>query len=544
MKQRILDLWNIAQKNHLTRSSLLGFLLFFLTFVLIFEISYHQGFSSINDMISSGLLTLSFIFAFIIYLINQKLLSNHYVIQLIQQIPSYIPFSHTLKSYLLSLIKIEYKIIVLLRSLDEKNYEWTLTQISAYNHILMHNQSISEIKQKGDIEFIFVRNKSNDIDELIHHCLDTTRYRYIIITSLSKIFQDTILARQRLLSKQPQYAQSIQIIGALSSINNPEIKEIIDKDDNIIRIFPPDYDEAKTAMEFMFSKIKSAICTQKQCTHYHQKNNIIILHNGTYGRAVRDQCQYYYDRELSKIYHSTVPEMHTTQLKEMINFYSFDYKHNGKVIYDGIKSQSFQEFTAHAWQGSKNYFFIIGYEPNISNMLTYMDQVFATQPTIEKCLLFCGTASMKSWRNSIIHTLQSTQTLKQLIQRCYYLKLLIYNHQDLSHPDEGVDKLYLQFHQFTKEHQKEEINLQKSLAKILHQEIHASEDILQYYLEKEENYISIFSTLSILIAQESINEQLSLLKSKNLILQQYKNHIDILVNGDSINQYVVSALEP
>ncbi len=265
----------LIHKKHIHNSLLSGLMIFLFIFLSIMAIYMNQGlgFSAINDMVTSALLILGFMLALVIYLINRNIISSHNAINFIEKTPNYIPFSHALKKYLLSLIKVEYKIIVLIRTLDEKNSEWILTQISAYNHILKNNTSVLDIKEKGDIEFVFVDNNSDDINHLIQN-LNTIQYRYIIITSLSEIFRESIISRENLTQ---QRRESIQIIGALSSINDKKIEKIIDRDDDIIRIFPPDYDEAKTAIEFMFSKVKSAICVDENCTHYHQKNNIIII---------------------------------------------------------------------------------------------------------------------------------------------------------------------------------------------------------------------------------------------------------------------------
>ncbi len=534
----------LIHTKRLTSSLSSGLLIFLFIFLAIFTIYTDPdlGFSAINDMITSALLILSLLLALIIYLINQNILSSHKAIKIIEKIPNYIPFSHTLKKYLLSLIKIEYKIIVLIRHLNDKNYQWTLTQIAAYNHILKNNSTLFDLKEEGKIKFIFVEKDINEINYLIHH-LNTTKYRYIIITSLSEIFRDSILSRELLPKEQ---REAIQIIGSLSSINDQNIEKIIDRDDNIIRIFPPDYDEAKTAVEFIFSKIKSAICVEENCPHHHQKNNIIILHNGTYGRAVRDQFEHYYQKELNNIYINTIHGMDATDLRKSIGFYSFDYMRHNMVVDDKIKNlHSFTSFLNKEWQGCKNYFFIIGYEPNISNILKFMDQEFLKAPPIEKCLLFCGTVSMNSWRLSIIHTLKSTQSLKKLIHKSYYLKLLIYNSQHKTLIHEESKNLEIEFYRTNPTQKRlEKVDIEENLKNI--QNNNDPRDIqtqLNDYLQKEESYISIFSNLSLLTALYSINHRVSLLKSKSNVLYEYKDEINILVNGDSINQYVISNLE-
>jgi len=531
----------LIHKKKITNSLISGILIFIFVILSMFAIYVNDklGFSAINDVITSAILIIGVIIAMFIYLINKNIISSHFAIKFINKTPEYIPFSHTIKTNLLSLIKVKYKVIVLIRTLNDKNSEWVLTQISAFNNILKNKKGIFDKIDNFDIEFFFVDNYSDDVNKLLKKT-NTERYRYIIITSLSSIFRDAVLSREDL---EENKRNNIQIIGALSSINDKNIKRIIDRDDNIIRIFPPDYDEAKTAIDFMFSKIKSSICTNEKCDLYHKQNNIIIMHNGTYGRAVRDKCQQYYDIELSKIYNNTTKEMGISTLHNSIGFYSFDYKSNGDIIYDGRESKAFDIFL-NEWKDAKNQFFIIGYEPNISFILDYIDEKFQNHKEVEKCLLICGTASMQSWRDSIVKTIKNSKTLKDIIDRSYYLKLLIYSNANNPTTTNSSTDLTIEFYRCTEELKKESINLEDELQKVLKT---TNKDLvkkhLEYYIQREESYISIFSTLSILIAQYTIEHRTSLLKSKSEILKrEYKDEIDILVNGDSINQYVISPL--
>jgi len=531
----------LTHTKKITNSILSGLLIFLLIFLSMFAVYYCKGlgFASINDFITSVILLVGIILALFIYLINKDIISSHLAINFINKIPEYIPFSHTMKTNLLSLIKVKYRVIVLIRTLNDKNSEWILTQISAFNKIIKKQKTVFNKIDNFDIEFFFVDNYSDDVNKLLKKT-NTERYKYIIITSLSSIFRDAILSRENFEEKKKK---NIQIIGALSSINDKNIKRIIDIDDDIIRIFPPDYDEAKTAMDFMFSKIKSSICIDADCKLYHKKNNIIIMHNGTYGRAVRDKCQQYYDIELSKLYNSTIQEMGVRTLHNSIGFYSFDYKSSGEIVYDGVESKDFNMFLDE-WKDARNQFFIIGYEPNISFILEYMDNIFQNHKEIEKSLLICGTASMKPWRNSIIETVKNSKTLNDIIDKSYYLKLLIYN--NINNPttnNKSID-LVIDFYKCTEELKKISISLEDELQEILKTtDKNLVKKHLEYYIQQEESYISIFSTLSILIAQYTIEHKTSLLKGKSEIFKrEYKDEIDILVNGDSINQYVISPL--
>jgi len=539
----ILLMWSfyLIHTKKITDSIISGILIFLLTFLSIFAVSINKqlGFSAINDFITSIILLVGIILALFIYLINKDIISSHVAINFINKIPEYIPFSHTMKTNLLSLIKVKYKVIVLIKTLNDKNSEWILTQISAFNKIIKNQKTVFNQIDNFDIEFFFVDGYSDDVNRLLKKT-NTERYKYIFITSLSSIFRDAILSRENFEEKK---RKNIQIIGALSSINDKNIKSIIDRDDDIIRIFPPDYDEAKTAMDFIFSKIKSSICIDEDCKLYHKKNNIIIMHNGTYGRAVRDKCQQYYDIELSKLYNITTQEKGIRILHNSIGFYSFDYKSSGEIVYDGVENKDFNMFLDE-WKDAKNQFFIIGYEPNISFILDYIDNIFQNHEEIEKSLLICGTASMKPWRNSIIETVKNSKTLNDIIDKSYYLKLLIHNNINNSTMNNKSIDLVINFYKCTEELKKVSISLEDELQEILKT---TNKDLvkkhLEYYIQQEESYISIFSTLSILIAQYTIEHKTSLLKGKSEIFKrEYKDDIDILVNGDSINQYVISPL--
>ena len=250
------------------KHNIFGYFVFFILFVGVALIIKYAEFSDINDFFTSILMLVFFVMAFLIFLANHGWISHATTMNFIKKIPNYLPFKHTLENYLLSLIQKKFKIIVLIRTLDEKNHEWVLNQISAYNS-LVNNPALSK-NELEDIEFLFVNNHSNDVKSFIE-ALNIQENNYIIISGLSAIFKDAIMAREKL---ENQEKQSIQIIGSLSSINDKSIQKIIDADDNIIRIFPPDYDEAKIAMNFLFSKIKNSMCANGKCDFHEEKNNI------------------------------------------------------------------------------------------------------------------------------------------------------------------------------------------------------------------------------------------------------------------------------
>ena len=511
--------------------SALGYLIYYIIFVEDKEKQYQeifQSFCTLNDAFTSALVLFGFAFALFIYLVNQKVLPSKNILWIIENIPDFLPFKHAIRNYFKQFIKKEYKIIVLLRTLDEKNYEWVLNQISAYNTIMNNH------KQLNNIEFLFVNKYTDEIKTLIHE-LNTNQYNYILISSLSAIFKDAILAREKLTEEQ---RTNIQILGALSSINDGDIQKVINNDDKIIRIFPPDYDEAKTAMEFLFSKIKNSICPNKQCDFHNPKNNIIIIHNGTYGRAVRNQCEFYFDKEFQKLNLNTAPTISDTTLDDSINFYSFDYTSKERLIYDKTESESFDSFL-NTWRGANNYFYIIGYEPNISHILNVLDSKFENYQELNFHLLFSGTTTMRRWRHEIAKTLKDSKNLcNALTNNSYYLNLSSINQLNLTRP---AITLNLPLKQYQPKEENIDVNIKEVMTNLFKSSKHANEvnNIVESFLNDKNNYIITFTTDSIRIALHTIEHGTDLLVSKYKVLQEHGRKTDILVNGDSINQYII-----
>jgi len=486
-----------------------------------------KSFCTLNDTFTSALFLFGFVFALFIYLVNQKVIPPKNMIWVIDHIPDFLPFKHTLQNYFKKLIKKEYKIIVLIRTLDEKNYEWVLNQISAYNNIMNHNIQLSS--KETNIEFLFVNKYTDEIKMLIQE-LNTNQYNHILISSLSAIFKDAILARENLPHKTKK---NIQIIGALSSINDKEIQKIIDNDDNIIRVFPPDYDEAKTAMEFLFSKVKNCICANVDCNLHGQKNNIIIIHNGTYGRAVRDQCEFYFKNEFKKINLNTSNAISATSLSASIKFHSFDYTSHEKLLCDKTKSESFDS-SLKEWSDAENYFYIIGYEPNISHILEHLNEKLDQNPELNFSLLFSGTASMDTWKKSIKNTLKKSHNLQNaLAQNCYHMNLDSVNKINSIKPN---NTLNLPIKHYLVDEKNKEANIYEEMTEIFKNKkhIYEVENIMESFWRDKNNYITTFTTDSIRIALYTI---------KYNVLKNNGRKTDILVNGDSINQYRVKQLK-
>jgi len=532
----------IIMKSLIFGLSIFG-LLTAMIFTVIFYSSEHNaslvhrifmGFLNINDFVTSFLIVFGFIIALLIYLSNRNIYPNQIGMNLIENMPDFLPFKHSLQSYLSKLIKKNFKILVLIRPLDEQNYEWVLNQVSAYNS-MMDNPSYDF--NEMNIEFLFVKKNTSSIETLINE-LDFRYHDYIILTGLSAIFRNAILAREELPEEKKK---CVQIIGSLSSIQNNEIQKIIDTDDKIIRIFPPDYDEAKTAINFIFSKIKNSICPNHSCSLHGKKHNIIVIHNGTYGRAIRNQCEFYFDEEFLTLDINTSHEIPVTELKKNIQFHSFDYKSDFRLLCDKTESDSFDSILS-SWEGAHNHFYIIGYEPNVSSILTRLDTSFNLVENLHFSLLFAGTASMNSWRKEIIKTLEKTQHLSSVLKSAaYYMKL--HSIENINHLHIS-EELNLVLHHYNPKGANRETILMDELKQLFpHKHVNEHTNFLKAFWQDKNNYITTFTSDSLRIARYAIKENKTLLESKFELLRQDGRNTQILVNGDSINQYTVKLLE-
>ncbi len=504
------------------RSHIFGFSMYYILFSLIFLIIFNTdfGLSAVNDYFTSVLLIIGLLISLAIYLTNRNIIASNKIIDFINKIPDYIPFSHVFKNYLLSLIKINYKIIILFKIPDDKNYIWILNQIAAYSNIF-DNEDI-DVNLKESIDFIFVGDEPHEIENLFSK-FKIDRSIYIVITSLSSLFKNAIEAREKIIKDK----KSVKIIGALSSASSENINKIINSDENIIRVFPPDYDEANTAINFIFYRIISTTCVSKICDFHNTKSNIIILHSGTYGSAISNRTQELFNSEINGLKYFTNSAIDNNILRENINYYSFNFIDNN-FINDKTQNRDFDEIIKST-KMDENYFYIVGYEPNISLILEKLNTILEKRKCNNNYFLFCGTCSMYSWRKSIIDKIESLNCIKNIEQ--YYLKLKFYNSEESAKNSivncglkfKYRDKL-LMLNEVIRDISKLDINLNR-------------------YCQLDKNYISILTQQSIDIANEIINNPNNrLLDAKYSVLSR-DNNTNILVNGDSINQYEIKKME-
>ncbi len=510
---------------------------------------------SISDFLSSILILFAFLIAFIIYLSNRNLIPRNSLVDRINSMPDWIPFNHFLKEHLIPLIKRNDKIIVLFNSIEDTNYQSVISQIVAYNnHITDKDNKILDF-YKDRVEFYFIDKDSNSEKKestqalvSLFKSLDIDYYNYIIIATVSSIFTRAIKAREiwqnelnsdikKHLKKRKE--SFIKVIGTLSSISQ-DIKEEVDKDNDLIRVFPPDYDEAKTAMNLLIkacyaSKVDSA--------------NIIVLHSRTYGEAVAKQSEKIFNSEIAS-YKLTIHNIDTPKIEFISAKYEKDK--NGNYTFNISGAQKSLKDILPKLAGSKNYFYLVGYEPSISDMLRRLNSIINKE--CKHTILICGTATLEYWKKSICNTLSVCDNLKD--DKAYYLKLIESEILD-------KDKYSLDMPLFIKlkkikynsngsKIELEELNYNNIKEDILnrHKRVtktnNSNKDSINSLINDNSNYINIYTKIGLDIAKHSIENEEQLLYSKREVLKDFNSFkkigIEILVNGDSINRYTPKKL--
>ena len=536
MKERVKKWFEKLKKRH----ALGGFIAFGVLFLIIilFVANYNSNQDSwfnnvvtISDFLTSIFLVLSLIVAFGIYLTNRNIIPANQAIEVIKKMPEYIPFKHTLIEYLIPLIKKRHRVVVLLNDVDRENYQSIASQIVAYNDYINYEHKDFF---KDMTEFYLVQKDDKNEASLREFFLRECRveyYDYIVIATVSSIFSEAILARDKM---DECYKKSIKIIGTLTSISK-KINRYVNADNDIIRVFPPDYDEAKSAMSFLLARLHNRVCSNTNCSFILERTNVVVLYNRTYGKAVAKQSKYFFDKELES-FEITLPKSLKENRKDrmVINFISAEFNINRKHLKINREDTTLKDLPKDViledimgdLSGAKNYFYIVGYEPNISKMLIRLNSIIdsKTQHTI----LICGTATMRFWRESILKTLKSCENLNK---EAFYLELDSYSVNGNTHSLESID-----------------LNIKKGIdandeyidiATEIYKNKPNSMNIVKL-LSNSQNYISVYTKTSLDIAKYSIINRESLLYSKKRVLEKRASvdvKMELLVNGDSINKY-------
>lgn len=518
-------------------------------FAGIFFIYFFQGedsenlkwvgtFSNFADFFASIVLTIVIMVSAIIIVANHWVWFNRHTTKaikgLIALIPNDVYIGKRIKSFLRDIIKENKKIIIILPNPNETNNEIVFLLLLGFLEQLnaeLQKDEINLVLPNGNIypiEIIFVKPISDDIADYFSERLEEN-YEYIIITGMSEVYKNAIYARDGL--KDVNKREQLKIIGSLSSISLGSNDQYI-YDDNIIRVFPPDYDEAEAAIDFLMSRIRNNICHINNCSYSKKKSNIVILHANEYGNAVKNKCEDFFKEHMKNIYKTTNVNLCPIDLEDCIGFYSFTYK-DFTLIYDTIRENTFDKYSK-IWEKteSSNYFFFVGYEPNVSSMLNIVKNKI---PNLldNSVFLFSTPMSLHKWRIDINKILNQFDILKN---ENYYLSV---NTENSSCNILSIDE--------NKENYKscvvQKISKTNELIPIT-----LGEMFEDYFKEKgnntfqtyrEDNYISKFAKLSIDIAKDYIRTEKSLLHSKQIIYKKEGINLKLLMNGDSINNFKI-----
>jgi hypothetical protein len=450
-----------------------------------------------------------------------------------------------LKNYLSSLIKTNKEIIIFMPFTTSSNQESLLLQLVGFLEILdkpikddnKNNFSLTiQNKDIFDVNIVFVKENSDDIKSYLKDVLDIrSQNEYILITVMSEIYKNAISAKKLLLEDEQK---KIKIIGVLSSIS-VNIESDINKDSNIIRVYPPDYDEADIAISFMMSRIKNNICHLEQCNYKNKKSNIIILHANEYGEAVTARAKEFYELAMKDILKTTNTNLNTFELEECISFYSFTYKNNN-FNYDFIDDPDFHEHI-DKWidESSSNYFFFIGYQPNISEMIKIVSKKVIGRID-DYCYLFSSPMSMDIWRNQAWNTLQENE----VTQTSYYLSANTYNKENqLIKMEELLEKYNNNMIQ--------KVGSRNEITNVSFSDLFNKNDVDIYFEKekteiekfKENNFISTFAKLGMYVAKEYIETDNTLLLCKQKVFEKKEINLKLLINGDSINNFTIKILD-
>ncbi len=442
-----------------------------------------------------------------------------------------------LRRWLSDVLNIKPKIIILLPNSSQKNYKHLAYQLNGINRFFTKNRDCYE-----NSTIFFVNNKNEqtikkDID-MLKNILHTNR-RYIIIATMSDIFNT--LSEQFANDFRDEYKRSlIRIVGTLSS--RTSTYGLYKNIKNIIRLSPPDFDEANKASLNIFSKLISNYCPANDCI-YNRDNKIVIISSNAYGDAVKKSLNLKIDEIKKELDKNTGFYVDGKALES--SFESYNYKYDGNDLIPD-KTYTKKENIIELKDLLKNektvfYFFLIGYEPNISNILTLLNKLLKDSKCNE-CrynILISATVSVKEWQDSIKKSINNLEYIKK-IEEIDYLKIKYPEFKALKEYDDK--DIICKFYTLT--NGKKELKFKDITKNQEIKEIIESDDI---------NYINGFMIMSLEYAQKLINkwdESLPLLKE-----ELYSNYtrgvrdkagniigIKILNSGDSIDHFKVETL--
>jgi len=291
------------------------------------------------------------------------------------------------------------------------------------------------------------------------------------------------------------------------------------------------------------SRIKNNICHINTCDFKNKKSNIIIFHANEYGNAVKSRCKEFFELEMRDIYKTTNTNLTTLELEESIGFYSFTYK-DKNFIYDFIEDDSFEKYIKR-WEEEKstNYFFFIGYHPNVSNMVDLISP-YIENVLNDYCFLFSSPMSMDRWRKE---TCESIKKYNLLNTDNYYLSVDSHDKDNKYISIEGIKNSYANY-------KVKKISNRNILKDIPFNELFNVENETRdiHFIDlvknnrinefKKNNFISNFAKLGINVVREYIQTENSLLMCKQQVFEKEGISLKLLINGDSINNFQINLI--
>lgn len=408
------------------------------------------------------------------------------------------------------------KIYFLMPTETNYNREHLAHQINAFKIFL--NEDVNQ--NMKNIKFVMVKEDAEEIHEFLKNIITK---KVILVTSMSFVFNQTLKELVKLNKNSDiKINANIKVIGTLGS-RSKELQNI-DQPSNIIRIFPPDYDEAKIAYEFFYHKLLSYFCNNKNCEHSYlsgkvEQAKVTVYHSQSYGSALNEWFEKYYNDNKKEGKYNSFGEQNT---EDFISLYSCDYDDDELNL--SIKA-------------CFHFIFIVGYEPNISGMVKNIFKEFQTKKldSNKLCILFSPTVEVEEWRKKICKTIIETSksmNIKIDTNRFFYLKSKIPTDDFTFTEDQqksNAEDIKLNFYKYNLEN--------KELSKSL-------EDVFSK-LTFTPNYINAFTYTSLKMAKlvkKNWHESLHDLKREAFVLVLGNKKISkpkIYDNGDSIEHFIV-----
>jgi hypothetical protein len=444
--------------------------------------------------------------------------------------------SSFLKSFLSKLFDIESETFILLPKPSERNYQHLAYQLNGINRFLETNN-----EYKGKIKIILINNSTiestNDTLKIFIETLSENK-RYIIIATMSDIFDALLRQIGRYRFEDRNYRKMIKIIGALAS--QSEKYRNYERYDNIIRLSPPDFDEARKASFNIMNKLISSFCPSKTC-EYHKNNNIIIISSNSYGDAVKKSFLKLFAEHKEEFDTNTNINVDAKELDRGIFKFTYHFDiHNGGIREDDETNYSFDVLLEERTNNAINTIFIIGYEPNISNILLEIDKQISLKKldNSEFSILISATISLREWRNAVIKTFKNL-SMRDKISEVNFIKI--------KYPRFYAEKdSYIS----TKKHYKlYEINNKGQFIQIENLEF-KQDEMNKIIYKKDMNYINGFMYMSMeFVKQLNMDWSINLLSLKEKLFHNKDINdkdilgVKILSSGDSINHFKIQRLK-